>query len=142
MTSPVIHTTQPHERFVFGTVFEATGEVVAAAPRPKRSYSAEEVEAIRKASEAAGETRALAGVANRQADRCDDVSARTVDVLNQCDTSRAVWIILNRCNLRLDIKFLTLEIDDAVTTLVTATLVTNCNLAGVVTGRFTTKRFC
>lgn len=68
MTSPVIHTTQPHERFVFGTVFEATGEVVAAAPRPKRSYSAEEVEAIRKASEAAGETRALAGVANRQAE--------------------------------------------------------------------------
>jgi flagellar assembly protein FliH len=57
-----------HEKFSFDTVFEATGEVVAAAPRPKRSYAADEVEAVRKAAEAAGEARALAGVANRQAD--------------------------------------------------------------------------
>jgi flagellar assembly protein FliH len=57
----------PLEKFGFDTVFGATGEVTAAAPRPKRAYSAEEVEAVRKAAEAAGETRALAGVANRQA---------------------------------------------------------------------------
>jgi flagellar assembly protein FliH len=57
-----------HEKFLFGTVFEATGEVTAAAPRPKRSYAADEVEAIRKAAEAAGEARALTGVANRQAE--------------------------------------------------------------------------
>jgi flagellar assembly protein FliH len=49
-------------------VFEATGEVTDAAPRPKRSYSADEVDAIRKAAEAAGEARALAGVADRQAE--------------------------------------------------------------------------
>jgi flagellar assembly protein FliH len=55
------------EKFGFDTVFAQNGEVTAAAPRPKRSYSAEEVEAVRKAAEAAGETRALAGVANRQA---------------------------------------------------------------------------
>lgn len=57
----------PHEKFLFGTVFDPAGEVISTLPRPKRSYSAEEVEAIRKAAEAAGETRALTGVANRQA---------------------------------------------------------------------------
>jgi flagellar assembly protein FliH len=57
-----------HEKFAFDTVFEATGEVISAAPRPKRTYSSEEVEAIRKTAEAAGEARALAGVANRQAE--------------------------------------------------------------------------
>jgi flagellar assembly protein FliH len=56
------------EKFAFDTVFEATGDVVFASPRPKRSYAAEEVEAIRKAAEAAGEARALTGVANRQAE--------------------------------------------------------------------------
>jgi flagellar assembly protein FliH len=56
-----------HEKFGFDTVFEATGEVVFAAPRPKRTFSADEVETIRKAAEAAGEARALTGVANRQA---------------------------------------------------------------------------
>src|SRR5579862_3255104 len=55
------------EKFGFDTVFEATGEIISAAPRPKRTYSADEVEAIRRAAEAAGETRALTGVANRQA---------------------------------------------------------------------------
>jgi len=60
--------TAAHEKFAFDTVFEATGEVVSAAPRPKRAYSADEVEAIRKAAEAAGEARALASVANRQAE--------------------------------------------------------------------------
>jgi flagellar assembly protein FliH len=62
MTSPA------HERFGFDTVFEASGEVVFAAPRPKRSFTADEVEAIRKAAEAAGEARALTSVANRQAE--------------------------------------------------------------------------
>jgi len=57
-----------HEKFAFDTVSEATGEIVFASPRPKRSYTAEEVEAIRKAAEAAGEARALAGVAHRQAE--------------------------------------------------------------------------
>jgi flagellar assembly protein FliH len=58
----------PLEKFGFDTVFEASGEVVSAAPRPRRSYTADEVEAIRKAAEAAGEDRALASVANRQAE--------------------------------------------------------------------------
>lgn len=66
--APVFQATAPQEKFTFGTVFEATGEITTATPRPKRSYSAEEVEAIRKAAEAAGETRALAGIADRQAE--------------------------------------------------------------------------
>jgi len=60
--------TTAHEKFGFDTVFESSGEVVFASPRPKRSYSADEVEVIRKAAEAAGEARALTGVANRQAE--------------------------------------------------------------------------
>ncbi len=56
-----------HERFAFDTVFEASGDVISAAPRPKRSFSTDEVEAIRTAAEAAGESRALASIANRQA---------------------------------------------------------------------------
>jgi flagellar assembly protein FliH len=65
MTSAVPNV--PHEKFLFGTVFDPAGEVISTLPRPKRNYSTEEVEAIRKAADAAGETRALTGVANRQA---------------------------------------------------------------------------
>jgi flagellar assembly protein FliH len=59
--------TGPVEKFGFDTVFEASGEVLFAAPRPKRSFSAEEVEQIKRAAEAAGEARAMAGIANHQA---------------------------------------------------------------------------
>jgi flagellar assembly protein FliH len=55
-----------HEKFAFDTVFE--GDVVVSSPRPKRSFTTEEVEAVRRAAEAAGESRALASIANRQAD--------------------------------------------------------------------------
>ena len=57
-----------HEKFLFGTVFDSAGGVLSTTPRPKRSYAADEVEAIRKAAEAAGESRALASIANRQAE--------------------------------------------------------------------------
>src|ERR1700761_4966196 len=59
-------TGQPLEKFNFDTVFEPTGRIIAA-PRPKRTYSADEVEQIKHASEAAGEARALQSVANLQA---------------------------------------------------------------------------
>jgi flagellar assembly protein FliH len=48
-----------HQKFGFDTVFEATGDVVFASPRPKRTYTAEEVDAIRHEAEIVGETRAL-----------------------------------------------------------------------------------
>ena len=70
-----------HEKFLFGTVFEASGEVISAAPRPKRNYSAEEVEAIRKAAAAEGEARALAGIANRQAQALAVIAAACREAL-------------------------------------------------------------
>jgi flagellar assembly protein FliH len=59
---------EPHAKFGFDTVFDHSGEVAFAAPRPKRSYSADEVEAISQASKAEGERAALASIAARQAD--------------------------------------------------------------------------
>ena len=58
---------EAHEKFGFDTVFEASGDVVFASPRPKRSYTAEEVEQVRRAAEAEGEARAMASIANHQA---------------------------------------------------------------------------
>jgi flagellar assembly protein FliH len=64
----VVPETVRHEKFLFGTVFDPAGGVISTIPRPKRSYTIEEVDAIRKASEAAGEARAMASIANRQAE--------------------------------------------------------------------------
>lgn len=61
MTSPT-----PLEKYNFDTVFEASG-LVTATPRPKRTFSADEVEQIKRAAEAAGEQRALQSIANQQA---------------------------------------------------------------------------
>ena len=57
-----------HTKFVFDTVFDNAGDVAFAAPRPKRSYSADEVEVVTQTARADGERAALAGVAARQAD--------------------------------------------------------------------------
>jgi flagellar assembly protein FliH len=58
----------PLEKFRFDTVFNADGHVLSSTPRPKRTYSSDEVEQIRRAAEAQGQALALAGVAARQAD--------------------------------------------------------------------------
>jgi flagellar assembly protein FliH len=55
-------------KFAFDTVFDNAGGVAYAAPRPKRSYSTEEVEAISRAAKADGERIAMASIAARQAD--------------------------------------------------------------------------
>mgnify|MGYP006972351110 FL=1 len=54
-------------KFSFETVFGEDGRVTAAAPRPKRLYTADEVEQIRAAAVAEGERRALAGMQALQA---------------------------------------------------------------------------
>jgi flagellar assembly protein FliH len=74
-------TSSVHEKFAFDTVFEATGEVTFAAPRPKRTYTGEEVEQIRKAAEATGEQRALTSVANRQAEALAIIAQTTQQAL-------------------------------------------------------------
>src|SRR5258708_7949206 len=70
-----------HEKFLFGTVFEATGEVTSAAPRPKRNYSAQEVEAIRSAAGAEAEAGALASVATPQAQALAAIAAACREAL-------------------------------------------------------------
>ena len=56
------------QRFGFDTVFDNAGDVAAQAPRPKRSFSPEEVEAIRQSVRGEAERATLAGVAAQQAD--------------------------------------------------------------------------
>lgn len=54
------------EKFSFDTVFDAAGDIAYAAPRPKRTYSAEEVEQVRAQAFAEGERAALASIAAQQ----------------------------------------------------------------------------
>ncbi|WP_372786450.1 flagellar assembly protein FliH [Phenylobacterium sp.] len=81
MTQDVAAPKVAHEKFLFGTVFEPSGEMTNTAPRPKRSYSAEEVEAIRNAVAADGEARALASIANRQAQALAVIAAACREAL-------------------------------------------------------------
>jgi flagellar assembly protein FliH len=53
-------------KFSFETVFDATGDVAYAPPRPRRTYSADEVEAVRAAARADGERAALASLQAQQ----------------------------------------------------------------------------
>jgi len=55
------------EKFTFDTEFDAGGGVAFAAPRPKRSYTADEVEQIRAAAFAEGQGQAMASIAAQQA---------------------------------------------------------------------------
>ncbi len=64
----------PHERFGFDTVFDGGGAVALTAARPKRSFSPEEVEAIRKAAFADGESQGLASMAARQAQALSQIA--------------------------------------------------------------------
>ena len=57
---------QPLARFSFDTVFDGEGVVIASTPRPKRSFTAEEVEAIRAQAYAEGE-RSTTALAEAQA---------------------------------------------------------------------------
>jgi flagellar assembly protein FliH len=70
-----------HEKFLFGTVFDPTGAVLSAAPRPKRTFTVDEVEQIKRAAEAAGEARAMASIANRQANALDVIGAAAQQAL-------------------------------------------------------------
>ncbi|MFL5295858.1 MAG: flagellar assembly protein FliH [Phenylobacterium sp.] len=57
----------PLEKFAFDTVFDNGGQVASSVPRPKRSYTADEVEAIRRAANADGDRLAMASIAAREA---------------------------------------------------------------------------
>lgn len=72
MTGPTL------EKFAFDTVFDGNGGVARSTPRPKRFFSAEEVEAIRSQAFAAGEQKALGEMAAVQARALTDI-ARTAE---------------------------------------------------------------
>jgi flagellar assembly protein FliH len=55
------------EKFNFDTVFDGGGKVVAHTPRPKRTYTADEVEQIRRQANAEGDRLAMNSIAARQA---------------------------------------------------------------------------
>lgn len=61
-------------KFDFDTVFDDAGGIAYAAPRPKRLFPAEEVEAIRAAAYAEGERAALAGMAALQAQALSQIA--------------------------------------------------------------------
>jgi flagellar assembly protein FliH len=54
------------QKFSFDTEFDAQGGIAYAAPRPKRTYSADEVEQVRVQAYAEGERAALASIAAQQ----------------------------------------------------------------------------
>ena len=62
------------QKFSFDTVFDAAGEVAYAAPRPKRLFTADEVEAIRREAHAEGERAALASIAAQQQSALGQIS--------------------------------------------------------------------
>jgi flagellar assembly protein FliH len=61
-------------KFDFDTVFDDAGQVAYAAPRPKRLFPAEEVEAIRAAAYAEGERAALSSMAALQAQALSQIA--------------------------------------------------------------------
>ena len=56
----------PHTRFAFDTEFDAAGEIAYVAPRPKRTFTPEEVEEIRQQAYAEGERAATTSVTAQQ----------------------------------------------------------------------------
>jgi flagellar assembly protein FliH len=56
----------PHQKFGFDTEFDAAGEVSYAAPRPKRSFTPDEVEQIRQQAYAEGERAAVTSITAQQ----------------------------------------------------------------------------
>ena len=68
-------TNSSHQKFGFDTVFDNAGGVAYAAPRPKRLFTAEEVEAVRAAAFAEGEQQALGSMAALQAQALSQIAA-------------------------------------------------------------------
>jgi len=70
-----------HQRFAFDTVFDGQGDIAEGAPRPKRLYTAEEVEAVREQARGEGERSALASMKAVQAQALAAISEATRQAL-------------------------------------------------------------
>jgi flagellar assembly protein FliH len=55
------------EKFNFDTVFDGGGHVIASTPRPRRTFTLDEVEQVRRQATADGERTAMSSIAARQA---------------------------------------------------------------------------
>jgi hypothetical protein len=66
--------------------------------------------------------------------RCNDVALGAIDVVQECDARRAVGIVFDLSYAGVNaVLIVAAEVDQTVLTLVSTTLVTGCDLAGVVT---------
>lgn len=65
----------PLEKFSFDTVFDAKGDIAFQAPRPKRSFTPDEVEQVRRQAYAEGERAALGSIAAQQQTALAGISA-------------------------------------------------------------------
>ena len=68
-----------------------------------------------------------------QAVRSEDISLRTVGVVQQSDTSCTIWIVLDALDRSRDTVLASLEVDKTQLLLVTTTDVAHGHLTGVVT---------
>jgi len=71
-----------HQRFGFDTVFDGQGDITQAAPRPKRLFTADEVEAVRVQAHGEGERQALASMKAMQAQALAAISEATRQALS------------------------------------------------------------
>jgi flagellar assembly protein FliH len=67
-------TQAPREKFNFDTVFAADGAVLSATPRPRRTFTAEEVEQVRRTANAEGDRLAMASIDARQASALEAIA--------------------------------------------------------------------
>ena len=72
----------PHKRFTFDTVFDAGGGVASQAPKVKRSFTPEEVEAAKAESFAQGEHSAVARAEQQAANALADISRAVHDAFS------------------------------------------------------------
>ncbi len=74
--------TAPHARFSFDTVFDGEGEVISSAPRAKRSFTPDEVEAVRAQAHAEGERSVVALAEAEAAEALQTIAAAVVQALS------------------------------------------------------------
>jgi len=76
-------TDAPHQRFGFDTVFDGAGDVAYAPPRPKRLFTADEVEQVRAQAFVEGERQALGSMAALQAQALSGITASVATALTK-----------------------------------------------------------
>jgi hypothetical protein len=69
------------QKFTFDTEFDAAGDIAYAAPRPKRTFTAEEAEALRQQAFAEGHAQAMASIAAQQAQALSAIAAACAQAL-------------------------------------------------------------